>query len=635
MSANKTKDPSQRRKFIRLDSVFPVEFCFINKEDKSTLSEWMQGYTNNFSKGGICIEAHNISPQTLLLLQSAGASLSVRITVPFSHRKTEAEVGIRWFQESASDKGTYLIGVEYEKVDSAALGAMMGYVYRKKVIFPSIVGMGIAVGILALLLGYHGMELSKGKSRVERQAAEVSKQLHAVKEQFKQTVEERRELEKALMALRSEHKLAKEEKTEMAEVMAVQEEWLEKMDVTLKELQEEKDKLAARLSLLQDGPRTDGAVTDLQMSEDKIEALHRWLRTRQDPESGLIKSYLLTEETESGGAVFLSEQADVLQSFVLFSEFEEAEKLLKALKGRLKQSRGLFFDGYSMAGGKPLLENADSLSNMTLGIAILQYAESSGDSKYSGMVEAIADELIRWQEKSPGGGITFFENETGTFFPVNLTGYVFFDMLYEVTKDSKYEAARDKVYKAILSTLSEDIKAPYGELVFLTIGPEAIDAAGIDPSAAESLIEKEFFVEEELTDFEGKPLLLKGISFGFESDGLQPVSSLRTAQMALICDIMRGYYLARQMPDKAEDYENKRLMYLKTLSGMIIIVNDDAGESLGYLPDFYSRDFAEMIVKGVDIAGLSSISAVVNTIFAYYSYNPFVLVTRAEVLKTD
>ena len=625
MSTTKTRDPSERRNFIRIDTVFPVEFCFINKENKSTLSEWMQGYTNNFSKGGICIEAHNISSQTLVLLQSAGASLNIIITVPFSHRKTEAQVAIRWFEESASDKGTYLIGVEYQKVDPAALGAIMGYVYKKKIIFPSIIGVGIAVSILALLLGYHGMELSKGKSLLEREAAEVSQQLHAVREQFKQTVEERRDLERSLMALRKEFRSTKEEKAEMAEVMVVQEEWLDKMDATLKELQDEKDNLTAQLSRLHDRVQTDGAGTDLQIPYNKIEALRRWVRTRQDPESGLIKISLQgADQAASGGTVFISQQAYVLQSFALFGEFKEADKLLEALKGMLQQRRGLFFDGYTMPEGKPLLDNTDSLSNMTLGIAILQYAQSSGDSKYSSMVEAMADELIRWQKKGGEEGIPFFENEPGAFFPVNLTGYVFFNMLYEVTNDSKYEVARDKAYEVILSTLSEALKAPYGEMAFLTIGPKGIEAAGIDPIAAENLIEKSSFVEEEVIDSEGKPLVLKGVSFGFE-DGPQTVSSLRTSQMALVCDIMRGYYLARQMQDKAEDYNIKRHMYLKTLSDMIIMVGDDPEESLGYLPDFYSSDFSQMMGKGVDISSLSSISAVTSTIFAYYSYNPSVL----------
>jgi len=98
----------------------------------------------------------------------------------------------------------------------------------------------------------------------------------------------------------------------------------------------------------------------------------------------------------------------------------------------------------------------------------------------------------------------------------------------------------------------------------------------------------------------------------------------------LVCDIMRGYYLARQMEDKAFDYRNKSLMYLKTLSDMMIIVTDDAGESLGYLPDFYASDFTD-----VDIASFPSISAAVNTIFAYYSHNPFALEDKAVFFITE
>lgn len=630
---SKTRDSSERRKFIRLDSIFPVEFCFINKENQS-LGEWMQGYTNNFSRGGIRLEAHNISAQTLFLLQSPGVTLKIIITVPFSNKKTEAEAAIRWFQESSSEKGAYLIGVEYEKIDAAALGALMRYVYKKKIIFPFVLGLMISVGLLALLLSVRQMQLSKDKTELQRKATEISQQLHAVKEQFQQTLKERKELEKTLVALRKEFDSAKEKKSEMAKIIAVQEEWMKKMDMTLRELQDEKNDLATQLSALQEAI-AEGADVDNQVLEKKIEALHQRLKSQQDPESGFIVGSTPLLSKGTGGAVFLSDQADALQTFVLFSEFKEADKLLEAIEGKLERKRGLFYDGYSMPSGKSLVDHPNSLSNMYLGIAIMQYTHSSGDSKYFTLVESIAEELMSWQKKDSQGVIPFLEKEPNTFLQLNLIAYAFFDLLYSITEDLKYGAVRDKISEYVFSTLSEEIKRPFGELAFLTIGPETLNAGGIDPLTAENLIESNAFVQEHLTNSDGEERIFSGIRFNFkEGPEEQPISSYRTAQMALICEILREYCVDKQMQERAENYKNRRLLYLKTLSGMIIMRTDDSGKQLGYLPDFFSADFYLKEAEGLDVSSLSSISASAYTIFAHYSYNPFDLMAKSGI-KSD
>ena len=42
----------ERRKYLRLDSVFSVEFRLISVGHKQYLSDWLQGFTSNLSKGG-------------------------------------------------------------------------------------------------------------------------------------------------------------------------------------------------------------------------------------------------------------------------------------------------------------------------------------------------------------------------------------------------------------------------------------------------------------------------------------------------------------------------------------------------------------------------------------------------------
>jgi len=50
----------EQRRYIRLDSVFPVEFRIFSLDGKSFLSDWLQGFTNNIGKGGLCLLVNNL-----------------------------------------------------------------------------------------------------------------------------------------------------------------------------------------------------------------------------------------------------------------------------------------------------------------------------------------------------------------------------------------------------------------------------------------------------------------------------------------------------------------------------------------------------------------------------------------------
>jgi len=300
--------------------------------------------------------------------------------------------------------------------------------------------------------------------------------------------------------------------------------------------------------------------------------------------------------------------------------------LLRGIKSKLKQKRGLFYDGYNMPGGKPLLKNTDSLSNMSLGLAIMQYTQASADDKYLILVKNIADRLISWQKKNPKGAVPFNENNQDTFLMVDLTALAFFDMLYEISAEAKYQVARDKTSEHAFSLLPKGIKDQFGETAFLTVGPESLDLAGIDPIATQNLIESNSFVQEDFTDSDGNKITLKGSSFSFEEETeINPISAYKTAEMALICGVMRMYCAEKQLAEKAEDYENKRLLYLRTLSDMIIVGQDESGEEAGYLPDIFSPELYRGEMDHSQLSGIASFPASAYTLFAYYVYNPYIL----------
>ena len=49
----------EKRKYIRLDTVFPVQLRLESLDGSRFLSQWLQGFTNNVSKGGICLAINN------------------------------------------------------------------------------------------------------------------------------------------------------------------------------------------------------------------------------------------------------------------------------------------------------------------------------------------------------------------------------------------------------------------------------------------------------------------------------------------------------------------------------------------------------------------------------------------------
>ena len=60
---------TERRRYLRLDTVFPVSFRLISLDGNDYLSgEWLQGFTKDVSKGGICLMVNNLKADYLKLL---------------------------------------------------------------------------------------------------------------------------------------------------------------------------------------------------------------------------------------------------------------------------------------------------------------------------------------------------------------------------------------------------------------------------------------------------------------------------------------------------------------------------------------------------------------------------------------
>ena len=113
-----TKNLEQnRRNYLRLDALFPIEFQLIDnkKEPKSPL---LQGFTRNVGKGGMCLEIKAEKGKTPLEIIPKQTKLKLTINIPSSAFATDSYVTVRWLRKvSEYIFDTYILGIEYDEIE--------------------------------------------------------------------------------------------------------------------------------------------------------------------------------------------------------------------------------------------------------------------------------------------------------------------------------------------------------------------------------------------------------------------------------------------------------------------------------------------------------------------------------------
>ncbi|MFA4989579.1 MAG: hypothetical protein WC576_02270 [Candidatus Omnitrophota bacterium] len=109
----------EKRQYLRLDTVFPVQFRLVALDGTNLLSDWLQGFTNNLSKGGICLCINNLPPQLAQLLKERKVKLSLEIDLPITRKPIVALASPAWLKDALEGTSKCYIGLSYEKIDAA------------------------------------------------------------------------------------------------------------------------------------------------------------------------------------------------------------------------------------------------------------------------------------------------------------------------------------------------------------------------------------------------------------------------------------------------------------------------------------------------------------------------------------
>jgi len=639
----------ERRQYVRLDTVFPVQFRLFASDSKRFLSDWLQGFSSDIGKGGLCLTVNNLNPEFLKLIKEKQVKLSLSIELPIMIGQVSARAKVAWVKEGFSSPDKFLIGLAYEEIDPLQNNRIMRYAYAKKLFVPSVLSIIIVLGLFFGLSAFINAKLIKGNKALVSQLIRIAQESSIAKQKVKNISQEREDLQKKIQALELRIQTVGEERSgikEKANIKLTSESRkTEELSKLIKQLTQEKELLQEKLIAIhqkenivtEDLLRLDKRKTVLEKAN--FDSMYQWLRLHQNPRTGLVMSFEGDGDVEDWA--FIYDQSLAAQAYTYFSNFEKAKKIFDFFEKKAGRQGGLFYNAYYVSDGSPAEYTVHSGPNVWLGIAIVQYTIRSRDKSYFYLTEEIAQEMINLQAQDKEGGLRGGPGLTWYSTEHNLDAYAFFNMLYKFTGKLPYSEAANKILKwLVANTYSKEdvpVKRGKGDSTIATdtyawsiaaIGPEKLEELGMNPERIIEFAEKKCAVEVTYSRPEGQSVVIKGFDFAPQAHVARGgiVSSEWTAQMVIAFKKMVNFYNEKGLLAKSRAYGLKADEYLMGLVNMIISSPSPSGQGEGCIPystqDHVDTGHGWMTPKGKDTG---SVAGTAYTLFAYYNYNPLEL----------
>ncbi len=650
---------AEKRNYIRLNSVFPVEFEFV--EGEKVLISWSQGFTKNISFGGIALEARFIKEDLRNLL---GKEIKFFINIPLNRPPIVGRGTVRWAKKIPSKPSDiYVMGVEFTEISEKERKRLVRYARIKKIL-PK-----LSVLIICFLIFISGylfvkvrlsylqtkkllksyIEKVENLKRLKNSLYRLNNEFLNFKKMYEAKIKKAKELELKYKALESELDFYRQKLISVLDTKGYQDikEKIKEKETKLKDLQKKilllkieneklRDKLC-KIALLKSKFSADLFRLKQKIVELKkinISYLYNWIKNRQNLRTGLVFSF--EGDPFLKNIAFTYDQALCVCEFLIFKDFDRAKRILDFYNKRAKTSKeGAFFNAYYSDTGNVAEYITHTGPNAWIGIAVLQYIKFTGDRSYLNLAKRIAEFLLKMQDEE--GGFKGCPKCRWYSTEHNLDCYAFFNMLYELTQDDFYKGIRDKVFRWLKKysyTKSEiPINRGKGDSTIATdtyawsiaaIGPERLERINMDPFQIIDFAEKNCKVKVRFKT-KDRDIEVEGFDFALYRNlprgGV--ISCEWTAQMVLAFKIMSNYYYEKKDYEKALYFLNKANYFLNELQKMIIISPSPTGQGKWCLP-YASADFVDTGHGWRTPRGKTtgSVSATCYFLFSQLDFNP-------------
>ncbi len=643
---------NERRKYLRISTVFPVEFVLIDDQGQK-ITPWLQGFTSNIGKGGICLEVNDLWWGFWDRLR-LGMNVKITLQVPLRKKDITATAQIVWRKRERREHfSRCLCGLEFIGIEKKQKRSLFRYALWKKGV-PLVTGICIiALFATSSFLFIQQTRLARENKRILSQYFRVVKEGSSLKnaldaekklleyfQQQQQDLEGKlRELNQQLVVWEGKYEQIRSQK----EVAVLQPDIQSQLQAKIEGLQKRiqtlsHDNEALKSRLLEKEKLTTRLSQDIEAKERQkqyytsriISGMYQWISSRQDLRTGLVLSY---EGDESLTRVAFSyDQALAAITFLISGEPERTERILAFYLDRIGQNQNIYNAYYTNGDVFEYVIHAGP--NAWVGLAALHYVELTGDTRYLKIAEEVSRLLLDLMDSEGGikGGpdVTWYSTEH------NLDASAFFKLLARVTGDQRYNRYGRRVDKWLDRYAYTHHPVPInrgrGDATIATdtytwsitaLGPETLREYNMDP---EEIIE--FAVkhcEVDVTFRRGDDAVaVTGFDFAkaqhIARGGV--VSGEWTAQMILALQILADDYRPRDTT-KARFYFERARFYFEELQKMVINSPSAVGKAYPTLP-YASQSFADTGHGWRTPEGdrVGSLAATAYFLISYRGFNP-------------
>jgi len=638
MIKEKNINPQDRRQYKRLEHIFPVEFRFLDAAGKP-VSEWYQAFTQDISRGGICLIVNNIQFGDAKYLADKDVVIALHINIPLGADAVKASARLAWFKTTRTEPSLqYVLGVTYEKIDAAGNERILKYVNARKFIKALAITFTLFLSVALVWAGFYNARLRYANEKLLMSlSANINQQrmLRQGSESLKSQIKETE-----FLLSQSERKIEMLSRR-LLELGQDDGETKAKLKGTIDLFKKYQDKIREDLSgLVAKKVKVDGDVTaktqEASLLEKKIlDKLYRWLLVHQNNNTGLVASFEGDKDVTDWG--FTYDQALAVMAFTKAGDLENARDILEFYKRAKKDASGGFANAYYASNGDISEFVSHAGPNIWLGLAVLQYSRQTGDMRYMG----IARDIARWLDtiKDSEGGLKGGNAFSWYSTEHNLDAYAFYTMMDELTKEDVYKqrASETLVWlnkNAYSKIASPVVKRGKGDSTIATdtyawsitaVGPQTLKDNGMDPDAIMDFALTQCSVSVDYKKPEGSSVNVKGFDFAKHQNLARGgvISCEWTAQMILALKIMADYHQGRGSEEKAIYYGRLGDEYTSELSKMIVSSPSPVGQGDFCLP-YASHEFADTghgwrTPKG---SSTGSVAATAYTVLAIDGFNP-------------
>lgn len=648
--------PEEKRRYKRLDQIFPVEFRFLGK-DGVPQGDWRSAYTQDIGEGGLCLVVNQVSPADVSLLSDSSSVLSLNINIPLGERPVPARAHPLWLRELKEGLiNQYMVGLGYEQIRPEDNRRLLRYADLKKLFKASAIVLILCLGLGFLLTGFYSARLKFQNDKLlrgmtdnlvrQRNLEKGSKLLNEKIEEMQtllsQSGRKIESLQSALFLLRGQDR---QKISRVEGALDFFQKYQEKLENDLKELVTQKEQVTTDASKRREH--------DSDFRKKVSDRFYRWLSLHQNNATGLVASF--EGDTDMGDFAFTYDQALSAMAFVLFDDPQRCRKILDFYENA-KKVDGAYLNAYYAASGDAAEYAAHTGPNLWLGMAVLQYTHRYQDRQYL----PIADEIFEWlnQVRDSEGGLKGSRDAAWFSTEHNLDAYAFYNMFYETTGRAEADQRAQESLQWLQKNSYSRLSAPFvnrgkGDATIATdtfawsiaaVGPQKLKKIGMDPDNIMDFAMEHCVVTVDYRRPEGYVVCVKGFDFSKAANvgrgGV--ISGEWTAQMILSLNLMAKYHAAQGDEDKAQVYRGLANDYIVEISKMIIDSPSPVGQGKFCLP-YSSHEFADTGHGWRTPKGnrTGSVAATTYAIFALQDFNPLSFAdapqagTPAEVLMNE